>query len=451
MERSFPEFTLSPPTPEKDGNGTAPHHVTPQTASVSSTGLWQRFLLLRAIEALGYREFRLLWLGHSFSSVAFWMDQVSRGWLIYELTDSALQLGLVRGVQAIPTLLLSPVAGSTADRYSRKMQIMIAQVVDGLMLAALALLIYIGRVEPWHVYVTAFGMAVVQCFQQPARAAMIADTLPSSHLTNAIGLNSIIFNVARTLGPALAGVLIATFGTAGSYATQAVFYLLATLWTMRLHPAEPAFPGAHGRSELHGSFSRSIVEGWKFSWQNEAVRTALLVVTFASLFIVPFTTLLPVFARDILGVGASGQGLLLTAMGVGALGTAVIIASFGDRMPRGLFMLGGVALYGISVVAFAGSPWFQLSMLLMVIVGFANVCSHALVQTVIQTYSPSEFRGRTMSLFHMSNVVMTVGSMLIGALATLSGTRAAVALMGAAGALAMLAIHFALPRARHIR
>jgi MFS family permease len=418
---------------------------------LSSAGPWRRFTQLRAIEALGYREFRLLWLGHSFSSVAFWMDQVSRGWLIYELTDSALQLGLVRGVQAIPTLLLSPVAGSTADRYSRKVQIMIAQVIDGLMLAALALLIFTGRIEPWHVYVTAFGMAVVQAFQQPARAAMIADTLPSSHLTNAIGLNSIIFNVARVTGPALAGVLIAAFGTAGSYATQAVFYLLAIIWTLKLHPAQPVSPSARGHSGFHGSFGRSIIEGWKFSWRNEAVRTALLVVMFASLFIVPFTTLLPVFARDILGVGASGQGLLLTAMGAGALATAVIIASFGDRMPRGLFMLGGVALYGISVVAFAGSPWFELSMALMVVAGFANVCSHALVQTVIQTYSPSEFRGRTMSLFHMSNVVMTIGSMLIGGLATLSGTRAAVAIMGAAGALAMLAIHLALPRARHIR
>jgi MFS family permease len=108
-------------------------------------------------------------------------------------------------------------------------------------------------------------------------------------------------------------------------------------------------------------------------------------------------------------------------------------------------------LYGLSVVAFSASPWFQLSMLLMVVVGLANVCSHALVQTVIQAYSPAEFRGRTMSIFHMSNVVMTLGSMLVGALATLWGTQWAVALMGAAGALAMIAIHMTLPRARHIR
>jgi MFS family permease len=408
-------------------------------------------LQLRAIEALRHREFRLLWFGHSFTSMAFWMDQVARGWLIYELTDSALQLGLVRGVQAIPTLLLSPVAGSAADRYSRKLQILVAQVLDGLMLAVVALLIITGQIQAWHVYLTAFGMAIMQTFQQPARAAMIADVVPASHLTNAIGLNSIIFNVARSTGPALAGILIATFGTAGTYVTQAAFYLLATVWTVQLRSSEHSFIGSRGQPAHVASFGRSIIEGWKFSWRNETVRTALLVVMFASLFIVPFTTLLPVFARDILGVGATGQGLLLTAMGVGALGSAVVIASFGDRMPRGIFMLGGVMLYGISVVAFSASAWFQLSMLLMVVVGLANVCSHALVQTVIQAYSPAEFRGRTMSIFHMSNVVMTLGSMLIGALATLWGTQWAVALMGTAGALAMIAIHMTLPRARHIR
>jgi hypothetical protein len=121
------------------------------------------------------------------------------------------------------------------------------------------------------------------------------------------GLNSIIFNVARTTGPALAGVLIATFGTGGSYATQAVFYLLATIWTIQLRPAQPSSLSAGRHAGLHGSFARSIIEGWRFSWQNEAVRTALLVVMFASLFIVPFTTLLPVFARDILGVGADSR------------------------------------------------------------------------------------------------------------------------------------------------
>jgi MFS family permease len=361
------------------------------------------------------------------------------------------QIGLVRGVQAIPILFLSPIAGSAADRYSRKAQILIAQVIDGAMFAALAILIFTGQIQPWHVYVTAFAMAMVQTFQQPARAAIIGDVVPREGLTNAIGLNSIVFNVARSTGPALAGVLIATFGTGGAYGTQAVFYILATYWTLRLRAAERSGAGGHDGHGRGVSFAKSIVDGWKFSWRNETVRTALLITMFAALFIVPFTTLLPVFARDILDVGATGQGLLLTAMGIGALVSAMMIATFGDRMPRGLFMLGGVALYGAGVVAFAASPWFELSIALMVIVGFANVCSHALVQTVIQTYSPPEFRGRAIALFHMSQVVMTVGSMAIGSLAAIWGTEWAVALMGAAGVLAMLGVHVTLPRAWRIR
>jgi MFS family permease len=445
-----PELHLRSPFDEKN---VQPEPANHQQAS-AKRDLWHRFAgltQLRALASLQYRDYRLLWFGHIFTSMAFWMDQVSRGWLIYELTDSTVQLGLVRGVQAIPILLLSPIAGSAADRYSRRTQILVAQIIDGAMFALLAILIFTGQIQPWHVYVTAFAMASVQTFQQPARAAIIGDVVPREGLTNAIGLNSIIFNVARSTGPALAGVLIVAFGTGGAFGTQAIFYFLGTYWTLRLRaPASSGSGGrgAHGHSE---SFAKSIVEGWKFSWRNLEVRTALLVVMFASLLIVPFTTLLPVFARDILDVGASGQGFLLTAMGIGALGSAMMIATFGDRMPRGLFMLGGVALYGAGVVAFAASPWFHLSILLMVIVGFANVCSHALVQTVIQSYSPAEFRGRAIALFHMSQVVMTVGSMAIGSLAAICGTEWAVVLMGTAGTLAMLGIHFALPQAWRIR
>jgi MFS family permease len=377
--------------------------------------------------------------------MAFWMDQVTRGWLIYELTNSTVQLGMVRGVQAIPILLLSPIAGSAADRYSRKFQIILAQIIDASMLAALASLILTGLIEPWHIYATAFGTAMVQSFQQPARAAIISDLVAGKAITNAIGLMSIVFNVARSTGPALAGVLIASFGTGGTYATQAMFFFLATYWTFRLRPANPvSAPHRH-------SFGQSIIEGWKFSWQNEIVRAALLISILASLFIVPFMTLLPVFARDILAVGATGQGLLLTAMGVGALTSAVILASVGDRIPRGMFMLGGVIVNGLGVIVFAFSPSFQLSLLMMVVAGCTTVCSHALVQTVLQTYSPPELRGRTIALFHMGQVVFTVGSMIVGALAAVWGTRWAVAVMGAAGVLSMAAIQLLLPRTWRIR
>jgi MFS family permease len=379
------------------------------------------------------------------------MDQVARGWLIYELTDSAFQLGLVRGVQAIPILLLSPLAGSTADRYSRKMQVLVAQLVDALLYGVIAVLIIAGEIQPWHVYVTAFGMSIVWTFQQPSRAAMVGDAVPLNQLTNAVGLNSIVFNVARSAGPALAGFLIAVFGTAGAYAAQAGFYFLATIWTVQLRSGQQV----HGRSHdgaAHGeSLGQSIIEGWKFSWRNEAVRASLLIVVFASLFIIPFMTLLPVFARDILKVGAHGQGLLLSAMGLGALCSSVFIASCGDRLPRINLMLGGVAFYGLIIVCFAVSPWFELSLALMGIVGIVHVTSHALAQTVIQTYSPSEFRGRTMAIFHMTHVVLLTGGIAIGALSSLVDAPWAAASMSIAGTLSMIAIYLALPRARLIR
>jgi predicted MFS family arabinose efflux permease len=212
---------------------------------------------------------------------------------------------------------------------------------------------------------------------------------------------------------------------------------------------------AQNLSSGHGahqeSFGQSIIEGWKFSWRTVEVRSGILIVIVAALFMIPFSTLLPVFARDLLHVGARGQGLLLTAMGIGALCSSVLIASIGDNMPRGLLMLGGVALYGVLVVVFSTSPWFPLSMALMAVIGLCHVSSHALVQTVIQTYSPPEFRGRTIALFHMTQVLLLLGGLFVGALSAAIGARWAASLMALAGTALMLAIYLMMPTARQIQ
>jgi MFS family permease len=193
-------------------------------------------LRLQTFAALRHREFRLLWAGQAATATAQWMDQVARGWLLYELTNSPVQLGLVQGVQAIPILVLSPLAGSVADRYPRKQLVVVAQMLVGVLYTGLALLILTSRIRPWHVYATAFGRAIVQTFHQPARGAMVADAVPPHDLTNAIGLNSLVFNIARSTGPALAGVLIATLGTASCYIVQTTCYLVAVVWTLELRP-----------------------------------------------------------------------------------------------------------------------------------------------------------------------------------------------------------------------
>ena len=411
----------------------------------------QALLNSRAVAALQHREFRLLWYGTIFTSMATWMDSIARGWLMYELTHSSFQLGLVRGVQAIPTLLLSPIAGSAADLYSRKTQIIVAQIIDVILYLWVATMIFTGHIEPWIIYVTSIGLATVQTFQQPSRASMVSDSVPPSYLTNALGLNAVVFNSARSAGPALAGILIAAFGTGASYSVQAIFYLLATVWTFMLRAEGRA--ASRAKSLAHGgaSFSQNIVEGWKFSWRNDEVRISMLIVSISMFLLIPFTTLLPVYARDILHVGASGQGVLLTSMGIGALFSSVLVAWLGDRMPRGLFMLGGVALYGVLVVIFSASTWYSLSIVTMFFIGLCHVTSHALIQTVIQSYSPPEFRGRTMAIFHMTQVILVVGAMFIGALASLIGARWAATSMSLLGTGLMVAIYIAMPKARQIQ
>jgi len=404
----------------------------------------------RALAALQHREFRLLWYGTIFTSMATWMDSIARGWLMYELTHSSFQLGLVRGVQAIPTLLLSPIAGSAADLYSRKTQIIVAQIIDVILYGWVATMIFTGHIQPWIIYLTSIGLATVQTFQQPSRASMVSDSVPPSYLTNALGLNAVVFNSARSAGPALAGILIAAFGTGASYSVQAIFYLLATVWTFMLRAESRAAPNA--KISAHGgeSFGQNIVEGWKFSWRNDEVRISMLIVSISMFLLIPFTTLLPVYARDILHVGASGQGVLLTAMGIGALFSSVLVASLGDRMPRGLFMLGGVALYGVLVMIFSASTWYPLSIVTMFFIGLCHVASHALIQTVIQSYSPPEFRGRTMAIFHMTQVILVIGAMFIGGLASVIGARWAATSMSLVGTVLMVAIFIFMPKSRAI-
>jgi MFS family permease len=414
--------------------------------------MWTFFSAIRghrAFKALHYRDFRLITYSQIFGNVGTWMDELSRGWLIYQLTDSVVQLGLVRGVQLIPLLFLAPFAGSAADRYSRKTLLVVAQSAHTLIFAAMALLIFTGLVEPWHVYVVAILAGMAQVIQQPARSSMVSDTVPLEYLTNAIGLTSLIFNGARLVGPALAGAIIAASNTGGAFAVQAVCLFMATVWTMQLRPLSALANGAH--KAQRESFVKSIIEGWKFAWRNETVRAGILCTTIVSMLMFPFTTLLPVFARDLLGVGASGQGLLLAAMGVGALISAGIIAIAGHRLARGKVMLGSSLIYGLLLVIFAASPWYTLSLAVMVVIGLCHVHANALVHTVIQSYSPAEYRGRTMALFNMSQMLNTAGSMLIGVLAVSLGPRGAVAAIGVSGALAIVLLTWLMPRARHIQ
>ncbi len=423
-----------------------PHAQPPATAD-TLPGAPSR---IGALDALRFREFRLIWLGQLTTALSQWMDQVARGWLLYEITGSPLHLGLVGVTRILPLLLLSPVSGTMADRYGRKTQLIVAQSINALANMLLGILIVQGGVHPWHVYATGLVASTVQVFQVPPRHAMVPESVPRPYLTNAIALNSIAFNMSRSLGPAVAGAVIALFGPGVSYLSQASIYLLSTIWTIALRLPNRAPTAGEDRARGR-SFGGSTVDGWRYIAKQETIRTALLMSALASFFGFSTTALLPVFAKDVLESGPQGQGLLLTAVGVGAVVSALLVASIGDRMPKGILMVAGVAAYGLSSLAFAASHWLALSIVLMFINGICNVAATTLIQTVLQAESAPAMRGRVMGAYQQHHVIIATGGIIAGALASVLGAPFTVGLFGAACALGAIAFMVLIPHVRTIR
>jgi len=407
---------------------------------------------IRAFQALQSREFRLLWLGQFTTAMGQWMDQVARGWLLYDLTGSPFQLGLVGVLRIFPLIFLSPIAGTLADRYGRKTQLIAAQSANAVANAVLGLLILRGGVEPWHVYTTGLIAATVQVFQNPARQAMVPESVDRAHLTHAIGLNSLAFNISRSLGPAVAGAIIALVGPGGSYLGQAGVFLLSTVWTVQLRlPNRSPASRARWTERPPESFFQSTVDGWRYAAGHTTIRSGLTVAVVISLFGFSVNSLLPVFAKDVLRAGPTGQGLLLTAMGIGAVVSALLVASIGDDLPKGVVMVSGVAVYGLANVGFSASHWLPLSMLLMLVVGSCNVAANTLNQTVLQAVSAPEMRGRVMGLYQQQQILIALGGLAAGAFATQWGAQSTVAWFGVACVLGATAVFVALPHVRTIR
>ncbi|MEA2641592.1 MAG: hypothetical protein QOF51_2986 [Chloroflexota bacterium] len=392
---------------------------------------------LRTFESLQYRDFLLIWLGQIGNSHAQWMDQITRGYLMYQLTGSPLELGTVNAARALPLLFFSVIAGAVADRQGRKMQLIVAQTTNMVLNAILATLVVTHLVQPWHVYLTAVLAGCVQAFQQPARQSMLSDLVPMRRIRNAVALNAMVINVARGLGPALAGLLIAWVGAGGSYALQALLFAMSALWTIQVQEPAHRLRGGAGGAGTPGELSilRSTAEGARYIWGDPTVRAIMLIVLVPSVLGQPYTSLLPVFAVDILHVGASGQGVLLAAAGVGALLGAIIVASLGNAGRQGLLMLAGAMVFGFSIVGFASSTWFPLSLVLMAINGLCNDSYNTQAQSLLQQHTPAELRGRVMGVYLMNRGTAPLGALLVGALASAIGAPHAIAIMGSCCAL----------------
>lgn len=372
------------------------------------------------LRALQHRNYRLFFIGQLISFTGTWMQSVALGWLVLRLTDSPALLGLVAAASSLPVLLLSLPAGTVIDRVSKWRLLIATQLVAMLLAVILAVLTLTGTVQVWHVLVLAALLGVVNAFDAPARQAFTVEMVGREDLLNAIALNASIFNAARTVGPAVAGVVVALIGEGPAFALNAISFLfvLAGLLMMRL-PAHTRPAGSWRAGQLR--------EGLAYIAGEPRVRALLVQAGAISLFCFVYLPLLPIFARDIFGMGADGLGLLAGASGFGALVAALMLAVLGDRIPRGRLLTAAALVYPALMIAFTAMRSLPLAMLFLALAGWAGVTTMALTNTLIQSIVPDALRGRVMSVFTLLLMGLSpMGGLAAGTLAQLVGSVPAV-------------------------
>jgi MFS family permease len=410
-----------------------------QACTSADAGAAKKYGLLTRIhtfDSLRIRDYRLLWLGQLDTSLGQWMDNISRGYLIYHITNSPLQLGLAAAIRGIPLFLFGIVAGALADRSGRKTQLIVAQVTNAVLNIILATLVLTNRVQPWHVYVTGFLAGTVQAFQNPARQTLVSDIAGPRHLINALALNSMALNSSRAVGPAFAGLLIATVGVHGSYYVQAFMFLIATMWTIQMRIPERSPESARVARE---PLFQSIKGGFAYVRTNRNIRTQLILALGPLTLGMPFINMMPIFARDVLHGGAQLQGFLLSAFGIGSLLGALVVASIPRQNAHALPAVIGAVVFSIALFFFGLSHWIWLSLACAFISGVFMTTYQTQDQALLQLSAPRHIRGRVMSFYLTNRATVPIGTMLAGALAHYLGGPAAVCMMSL-GALGLVSL-----------
>ncbi len=393
-----------------------------------------------ALRSLAHRNLRLFFGGQCISLAGSWMQSVAQGWLVYRLTHSSQMLGLIGFLSQVPVSLFGIYAGSLADRFPRRRVVLATQVNATTQAALLAALTLTGAVRPWHLLVLATMLGMSYAFEIPARQALLGE-IAGPDMPNAIALNSTVVNTARALGPALAGYLVALVGEGWCFALNAVSFL-GTIYAILVMDVPPQEPPRLG----HGAH---LVEGLAYARRTPHVWALLALLATSSFFGLPYVTLLPIFAADVLHGGAPLFGALQAMAGAGALIGAVGLLlrkglrGLGRRVALGASLLAG----GLAALSLSRSP--ALSCTALLVVGFGFITQAAGTMTLLQGLAPAEMRGRVMGLFSTLFIGTTpFGSLAAGLVAHRFGAPRTLLAGAAVVALASLAFHLALPQLR---
>jgi MFS family permease len=396
--------------------------------------------------ALRYPNYRLWFFGQMISLFGTWMQSTAQGYLVYELTASARYLGYVSFASGVPTWLLMLYAGVVADRVPRRTLLVITQ--TGMMVLAFVLsaLTMLGLVRPWHIVILSALLGACNAFDAPARQAFVLEMVEREDLTNAIALNSAMFNVATVLGPAVGGLVYARFGPAWCFAINGATFVavIAALLAMRLTPLP--------RRPTQGGVLAELQEGLRYVAKHSTIRMLVTLVAAVTLFCISFGTLIPAWAVRILGGDATTNGLLVSARGVGALIGALLIASLGRPRFRGKLLSIGSLAFPLGLIAFSMVRWLPLSLLTLLGVGTAQIMVMNLANSLVQTEAADELRGRVMAIYSLVFLgLMPVGGLIAGAVAQEIGEPATVILSALVGLACAVAIQVRMPWLRKLR
>ncbi len=428
---------MNPAVPPK-----APAGPSPQP-SFTPPGL--SYPLASTFRALRHRNFRLWFFGQLTSLVGTWMQSIAQNWLVYQITGSAASLGLVNFVGVIPLVPLTLYAGAIADRVSKRRIIFFTQAAMMVLAFALALLCFTGVVRFWHVLVLAFLLGAAQALDTPARQAFVVELVGKEDLSNAIALNSGIFHAARVVGPALAGILVASVGVSVSFFLNGVsfFAVLGGLYLMDAALIR--------RTRAEGEDARDLLAGIRHVAENRVPLAVVILISISSLLAMPYYVLIPVFAKEVLGGGAGSYGALMSAAGVGAVLGSLCAASSWASTRKGKLLTAGSMTFPVLLIAFALSRNYALSTVLLAAVGFAFVLQNAPANSLIQTLVPDRLRGRVMALYVALLLgLMRVGGLLAGFLAHALSAPVALAITAAASLAGSLAVSSRFPELRRM-
>jgi MFS family permease len=389
-----------------------------------STSRRPAFQWPEALRALRHRNYQLFFSGQLISLIGTWMDQVAESWLVYRLTGSSLLLGTVAFAGQIPVFLMSPIGGIVADRFNRRKILVATQssmMVLALILAGLTLT---HVVQVWHVVLLAALMGVVNAFDIPARQAFVVDMVAREDLVNAIALNSSMFNGARVIGPAVAGIVVALIGEGWCFFANGISFIAVIAGLLLMKISRP-------RLSIEGSPLQNVLEGFRFVSSTGPVRALMLLLGLVSFTAMPYAVLMPIFADQILHGGPKALGLLMGASGMGALGGAITLAMRKTLRGLGRWVAIACSCFGVVLIGFAYSRRLWLSVVLLVPVGFCMMLQMASSNTLVQSMVPDQLRGRIMSVYSMIFMGMApLGALLAGSIAHGIGAPLTVAIGG---------------------